>query len=108
MAGARDPVQALLETIRAYLRRRGDIVIPTARAAGQARLKIAFRGLYRSLPEGLEYARFEDIVAEIESDRRLLDRVESMGIRFVVVGGEKYVEAPLDLLDRLAGGESRG
>ena len=108
MPGAPDPVEALLETIRAYLRRRGDIVIPTARASGQERLKIAFRGLYRSLPDNVGYSRFEDIVNEIMANDRLRGRVESMGIRFLKMEGEKYLEAPLDLLERLAGGARRG
>ncbi len=101
-------VEALLEVLRWYLARRGDIVVPTARAAGQERVKVAFRGLYRSLPDTLGYARFTDIVDEILSDPGERARLEGLGVRVVEVGGEPYLEVPLDLLERLWGEVQRG
>jgi len=94
-------VEALLEVLRAYLARRGDIIVPTARASGQGRLKIAFRGLYRSLPDELGYARFADILAEIQASGEARKQLEELGLRVVSVGGEQYLEAPMDLLERL-------
>ena len=94
-------VEALLEVLREYLARRGDIIIPTARAAGQGRLKIAFRGLYRSLPDWIGYKRFSDIIAEIQGDSEETERLERLGLRIVVEAGEAYLEAPLGLLEKL-------
>jgi hypothetical protein len=94
-------VEALLEVLKAYLARRGDIIVPTARASGQRRLKIAFRGLYRSMPEELGYARFNEILAEIQESEEAIRQLEGLGLSFVNVGGEWYLEAPLDLLERL-------
>ncbi len=99
-----DPVDALIEVLRRYLARRGSIVVPTAKAGGQARLKIAFRGLYRSVSIGVGgYDRFEDIVAAIRSDPRLLAKLESLGVRFVKLEGEDYIEVPVALLEKLMG-----
>ena len=96
-----EAVGALLEVLRAYLERRGDVVIPTARAAGQGRLKIAFRGLYRSIPDWLGYERLQDIIDEITGSSEALRDLESLGVRIVEVDGEPYLEVPLGLLERL-------
>ena len=96
-----EAVGALLEVLRAYLERRGDVVIPTARAAGQGRLKIAFRGLYRSIPDWLAYERLQDIIDEITGSSEALRDLESLGVRIVEVDGEPYLEVPLGLLERL-------
>ncbi len=99
-----DPVDALIEVLRRYLARRGSIIVPTAKAGRQARLKIAFRGLYRSMSVGAGgYDRFEDIVVAIRSDPRLLARLESLGVKFVKLEGEDYIEVPVDLLEKLMG-----
>jgi hypothetical protein len=94
-------VEALLEVLRVYLARRGDIIVPTARAARQSRLKIAFRGLYRSLPEELGYVRFSEILAEIQESEEASRQLKGLGLNFVNLGGEWYLEAPLDLLEKL-------
>ncbi|WP_460125486.1 hypothetical protein [Stetteria hydrogenophila] len=94
-------MEALLETLKAYLKRRGDIVIPTAVAAGQKRLKIAFRGLYKSLPSNTGYELFEDIVKDIVSSDKYSRELERLGLRIVEDDGEHYIEAPIDLLERL-------
>ncbi|MEB2836298.1 MAG: hypothetical protein GSR80_001113 [Desulfurococcales archaeon] len=99
-----EAVGALLEVLRAYLERRGDVVIPTARAAGQGRLKIAFRGLYRSIPDWLGYERLQDIIEEITGSSEALSDLESLGVRIVEVDGEPYLEVPLGLLERLRAG----
>lgn len=99
-----DPVDALIEVLRRYLARRGSIIVPTAKAGGQARLKIAFRGLYKSMAVSIGgYDRFEDIVAAIRSDPRLFAKLESLGVKFVKLEGEDYIEVPVDLLEKLMG-----
>ncbi len=96
-----DPVEALIETLKAYLKRRGDIIIPTALASGQKRLKIAFRGLYKSLPDNVGYEMFEDIIRDIISDESYLRKIEELGLKIMEESGERYIEAPIELLERL-------
>lgn len=96
-----DPVEALIETLKAYLKRRGDIIIPTALALGQKRLKIAFRGLYKSLPDDVGYEMFEDIIRDIISDERYLRKIEELGLKIMEESDERYIEAPIELLERL-------
>ncbi len=96
-----DPVEALIETLKAYLKRRGDIIIPTALAAGQKRLKIAFRGLYKSLPDDVGYEMFEDIIRDIVSSSEHMKKLEELGLKIVEESGERYIEAPIGLLERL-------
>jgi len=98
------PLRALLVVLREYLARRGSVILPTARAAGQGRLKMAFRGLYKSLPEDLGYARFWDIVKDLESDAEARSELERMGLRILSDGGEWYVEAPVELLEEIMRG----
>lgn len=96
-----DPVDALIETLKSYLKRRGDIIVPTALAAGQKRLKIAFRGLYKSLPEYVGYELFEDIIRAIASNEGSSKRLEALGLKIVEEYGERYIEAPIEFLERL-------
>jgi len=96
-----DPVEALIETLKTYLKRRGDIIIPTALASGQKRLKIAFRGLYKSLPDNIEYKMFEDIIKDIISNDKYLKKIEKLGLKIMEESGERYIEAPIEFLERL-------
>jgi len=81
-------VEALLEVFKAYLARRGDIVVPTARASGRRRLKMAFRGLYRSLPGELGYSRPSEVLAAIQEGSEANRQFEELGLGFANINGE--------------------
>lgn len=100
-----DPVEVLLKTLKSYLSRRGALVASSLRAAGQDRVKIAFYGLYKSFEPTGSYSRFMDVVRAILRDESARRRLEDLGVKFVYLGGEHYLEVPLSLILALMEGE---
>jgi len=95
-----DPVEALMGALRSLARARGAGIVGIARAAGQDRVKINVRALYKHHDEESGYLLIEDAIRAALEEAP--GRLEEMGIRIVRLGRDLYVEVPVDLLDRLS------
>ncbi len=98
-----DPVEIFLEVLRRYLRDRGRMVLSMARTAGQRRLKMALRGLWRRYEAGsTSYFWFMDVVEAVKSCRGCLERLKAYGVlEFTREDDEEYMVVDVERLWRL-------
>jgi len=85
------------------MRDRGHMLLSLASVSGQREVKIALRALWRRHDaEETGYLRFEDVIADLESDERFMKELRGMGFKeFVEVEGEKYLVFDLDTLKKV-------
>ncbi len=101
--GAEDPVEIFVEVLRRYLRDRGHIVLSMAGAAGQRKLRMALRGLWRRYEAGsTSYYWFMDVVEALKRCRECLERLREYGVEeFIEMEGEPYMVVDVEKLRRL-------
>ncbi len=102
MAEERDPVEAFIAALRAYLRDRGHMLFSFTGGGSQGVIRLALRGLWRRHDTSTGYLRFMDAVREIRGNEEAMRRLREYGvIRFEVFEGEPYVVIDLRRLKKL-------
>jgi len=98
----RDPVEAVLRAVKNLAVSRGSGIVGIARAAGQDRVKINVKALYKHHDEETGYMLIEDAIRDLgeEGARRLMEH----GVRIVRMGRELYIEVPVSLLEEYSKG----
>ena len=100
---AEDPIPIFIEVLKRYLRDRGRMVLTMAKTAGQKRLRMALRGLWRRYEAGsTTYYWFTDVVEAVKKCPRCLNELRRYGILgFEKEGEEEYVVVDVEKLWKL-------
>ncbi len=104
MGEASDPVAIFMDVFKRYMRDRGHMILSMAQTAGQKKLRISLRGLWRRYEAGsTEYYWFMDVVNAIRSCNECLGKLrEEAGILgFWEEEGEPYIIVDVSKLKRL-------
>jgi len=98
-----DPIKAFLRALCIYMRDRGHMLLSLTSISGQREAKIALRALWRRHDaEETGYFRFEDVIADLESEEKFMEELKKIGFKeFVEMEGEEYLVFDLDMLKRV-------
>ena len=97
------PSQVFLRVYREYLADRGELVLSIAEEAGQEKLRIALRGLWRRYQPGPgEPPLFQDIVEAVKNSPEEMEELRRHGIlEITVYEGEPYIVVDVEKTRRL-------
>ena len=97
-----------METFRKYLKKHGKRILSIAELTGQKKVKIGLKGLYWYYEEySPDYPKLEHLVKAIIRSREEMSRLNSLGIKFVKMNNELYVELSVDKLKEIVHGVSK-
>lgn len=95
-------VNYFMETFKKYLKKHGRRILSIAKLTGQRKVKIGLKGLYWYYEEySPNYPKLEHLVEGILNDKVELSKLNKLGIRFVRMDKELYVELNIKILENL-------